>query len=189
LAFRNEALMDHLKFNAAHIKASNEWYRFLSYGMVHADYLHLGVNMYVLYAFGKWVVYDFNWMFDQLANLMFVVLYFTALAVSVVPSYFKNKNNLFYNAVGASGAISAVVYVSIILNPLSSISFIFIPISFPAWIWGALYLIYSMIMSKKGNTLIGHSAHFWGAVYGLLFILVTKPQVYILFFDKLTKVN
>ena len=183
IAFQKIEVMDKLKFNAVHIHTSKEWYRFLSYGTVHANYLHLGVNMYVFWSFGKYILFDFHYIFGQLANLYFTLLYIPALALSVVPSYLKNRNNVFYNAVGASGAVSAIVYVSIILNPMAGLGLILIPIYLPAWIFGALYLIYTIIMSKRGNSTIGHSAHLWGAVYGLIFILLVKPSLYLNFFE------
>ncbi len=185
LAFQNAELFDKLKFNPSHISNSKEWYRFFSYGIVHADYMHLIINMYVLWSFGKLIIMDFHYIFDRLGNLYFLLLYIPALGISVIPSYFKNKADYTYNAVGASGAISAIVYVSIILNPTMSMGLIFIPIPIPAWIFGALYLGYTIFMSKKENTRIGHSAHLWGAVYGMFYLLLIKPELYLWFFNQI----
>jgi len=185
MALRNNELMDKLKFNPSHIQNSKEWYRFFSYGIIHADYIHLFVNMYVLWSFGKIVVYDFNYFFGNIANLLFLALYIPALGISVIPSFIKNKDNVFYNAVGASGAVSAVVYVSIILNPTAGLGIILIPISLPAWLFGTLYLIYTIVMSKKTDTKIGHSSHLWGALYGLLFILIAEPRAYLYFIQQI----
>jgi len=179
MALRNAEIMDKLKFNPSHIHNSKEWYRLFSYGLIHNDFMHLAVNMYVLWNFGEIVIDDFQELFGPLANLYFVLLYIPALAISVVPSYFKNKENIFYNAVGASGAVSAVVYTSIILNPSLPMRLIFIPIDLQAWIFGALFLAYTIYMDKKGNTRIGHSAHLWGALYGMLFIFVIEPRIYL----------
>jgi membrane associated rhomboid family serine protease len=184
MAFQNPELFDKLKFNPSHISNSKEWYRFFSYGIIHADFLHLIVNMYVLWSFGRLIIYDFRAIFENLGNLYFLLLYIPALGVSVIPSYFKNKADYSYNAVGASGAISAVVYVSIILNPTMSMGLIFIPIPMPAWVFGALYLAYTIIMSKKENTRIGHSAHLWGAVYGMVYLLLVEPRLYLWFFNQ-----
>ncbi len=185
MAFRNVELFDKLKFNPSHIGNSKEWYRFFSYGIIHADYIHLLINMYIFWIFGKIVLANFQYLFQNLGNLYFLLLYVPAIGISVIPSYFKHKSDPFYNAVGASGAISAIVYVSIILNPNLPMGLLFIPFSLPAWIFGALYLIYTIIMSKKGNTKIGHSAHLWGAVYGMLFILLVEPRLYLWFFHQL----
>jgi len=185
IALRNAEIFDKLKFNPSHIENSKEWYRFFSYGIIHADYLHLFINMYVLWSFGKIVIYDFNYFFGNLANLLFLALYVPALCISVIPSFIRHKKNIFYNAVGASGAVSAVVYASIILNPNAGLGFILIPISLPAWLFGTLYLIYTYFMSKKADTKIGHSSHLWGALYGLLFMLIAEPKSYLYFFQQI----
>jgi len=185
MALRNNELMDKFKFNPSHILNSKEWYRFFSYGVIHANYLHLFVNMYVLWSFGRIVIMDFSYTFGSFGNILFLALYIPALAISVIPSYIKNKENIFYNAVGASGAVSAVVYVSIILNPNAGLGFILIPIYLPAWLFGTLYLIYTFIMSKRPDTVIGHSSHLWGALYGLLFLLIAEPRYYLYFFQQI----
>lgn len=185
LAFRNREIMDKFKFNPSHILNSGEWHRFFSYGLVHADYIHLAINMYVLWSFGKLTLLDFYQLFGNLSNLYFILLYIPALAISVIPSYFKNKENVLYNAVGASGAVSAIVYISIILNPTIKLGLIFIPIGLPAWLFGLIYLIFTIVMSKKENTLIGHSAHLWGSLYGMLFILLIEPKLYLWFFAEI----
>ena len=181
MAIKDYSLMDKLKFNPSHILNSKEWYRFLTYGFIHSDYIHLGVNMWVLWVFGKGIIWYFQYFFDNLANIFFLALYIPAIAISVIPSFNKHKNNVFYNAVGASGAVSAVVYASIIIAPTSSMYLFLIPFPIPAWIFGTLYLVYTIIMDKKGNSVIGHSAHLWGAIYGLIFMLITKPETYLNF--------
>ena len=185
LAFKNPELFDKLKFNPAHIQNSREWYRFFSYGFIHADFFHLIINMSVLYSFGEMVRYEFQSIFGTQANLYFTLLYIPALALSVIPSYLKNKENVFYNAVGASGAVSAIVYTAIILNPTLTMGLIFIPIPLPAWIFGLLYIIYTIVMSKREDTRIGHSAHLWGSVYGMLFILILEPEIYVWFISQI----
>lgn len=185
MAFKNVELFDKCKFNPSHILNSKEWYRFFSYGIVHADFFHLAINMWVLWIFGEGIVYYFGYFFEELSNLYFILLYIPALAISVIPSYLKHKENIFYNAVGASGAVSAVVYASIIIAPTSSLYLMFIPIAIPAWLFGAIYLVYTIVMDKRGNSNIGHSAHLWGALYGLLFMLIAKPDVYIYFFQQI----
>ncbi len=184
-AFKNVLLMDKLKFNPYHLLNSKEWYRFLSYGFVHADFIHLGINMWVLWIFGKGIVWYFTYFFGELANLYFLALYIVAIVISVIPSFIKHKNDLLYNAVGASGAVSAVVYASIIISPTSEMYLFLIPFGIPAWIFGILYLVYTIVMDKRGNSTIGHSAHLWGAIYGLLFMLIARPQTYIEFIKQI----
>jgi membrane associated rhomboid family serine protease len=131
--------------------------------------------MFVLWSFGTMVESLFANNFGNLSSLYFLVLYIGGVAFSTLPSYGKHKNHDFYNAVGASGAVSAVLFSSILMYPEGSVVFIFFPVPIPAWIFGILYLIYSAYMSRKGNDNIGHDAHFWGAVFGLAFTILLRP--------------
>jgi membrane associated rhomboid family serine protease len=99
--------------------------------------------------------------------------------LSVLPSFGKYKNDPGYNAVGASGAVSAVVFASILFVPLGKIYLFFIPIGIPAFIFGGLYLIYSAYMAKRGGDNIGHDAHFWGALFGFVYTIAIKPKVFL----------
>jgi membrane associated rhomboid family serine protease len=105
--------------------------------------------------------------------------------MSVLSSFGKHKDNLYYNAVGASGAVSAVVFASIVFNPMAPIRFIFIPIDIPAFIFGGAYLFYSWYMARKGNDSIGHDAHFWGAIFGIVFTIALKPSLAMHFVSRL----
>ena len=142
LCFNDASLMDKLKFNAYDVKHSNHWYRFFTYGFVHAGWFHLIINMYVLYYFGQVVETVFHLYFPAKFLLYFILLYLGGLLLSIIPSFGKNKNNVFYNAVGASGAVSAIVFASIILFPEGRISIFPIPIGIPAPVFGLLYLAY-----------------------------------------------
>lgn len=179
-AFNDIAFFDKLKFNASHTINSKEYYRLFSSGLIHADWMHLIINMYVLYMFGEIVLYFFLLIFGLFANLHFLVLYILGLGLSSIPSLIKHRNNYAYNAVGASGAVSAVVFSSILLYPQGGIGFIFIPgIDIPSWLFGILYLAYSAYMSKKNIDNIGHDAHFWGAIWGLVYTIIIRPEVVI----------
>ncbi len=176
MAFSNRELFDKLKFNAWHIKRDNEWYRFISYALLHADWGHLLINMFVLWSFSNVVMTFFERDFGPIANLYFLLLYIGGIAFSTLYDYARQLNNIYYNAVGASGAVAAVVFSSIILYPVGSISFIFLPIGIPSWLFGILYLVYSVYMGKRNVDNIGHNAHFWGAVYGIVFTVVINPD-------------
>lgn len=184
-AFSNQEIFDKLKFNAYIIKHSKQGYRFLSYGLVHADWIHLIINMFVLFSFSKTVIIIFRFHFGIIGILYFLCLYVGGLALSTIASYLKHKENYYYNAVGASGAVSAVLFSSIILWPKGSIGFIFIPIDIPSPIFGLIYLGYSFWMSKKANDNIGHDAHFWGAVFGIIFTIAINPEFFFIFIDNL----
>ena len=105
--------------------------------------------------------------------------------MSVLPSFGKHKNDPYYNAVGASGAVSAVVFASILFNPTNKITIFPVPIGIPSFIFGILYLIYSAYMGKRGKDNIGHDAHFWGAVYGVVFTIALEPRVGLFFIHEI----
>ncbi|MFC2111422.1 rhomboid family intramembrane serine protease [Bacteroidota bacterium] len=184
-AFSNHELFDKLKFNAYSIKHSKEGYRFLSYGLLHADWMHLLINMFVLHSFGKIVMIFFDFHFEAKSFLYFLCLYVGGITLSTIASYIKHKENYYYNAVGASGAVSAVLFSSIILYPKGEIFLMFIPIPISSPIFGLLYLAYSFWMSKKANDNIGHDAHFWGAVFGIIFTIAIRPEFFTNFIDNL----
>jgi membrane associated rhomboid family serine protease len=184
-AFQNQELFSKLKFNAYIIREGNQWYRFFSYGFLHADWAHLLINMFVLYSFGEQVEFFMKYYFGDEGRLFYVLLYIGGIILSTVPSYEKHKNDAWYNAVGASGAVSAVVFSSIIFWPNAKIMFLLLPIPMPAALFGVLYLVYSAYMAKRATDNIGHDAHFWGAVYGVVFTIVLKPALALLFIDQL----
>ena len=182
-AFKDVSLFNKLLFNAYRIKHFKEWYRFFSHGLVHADMMHLGFNMYVLWMFGDIVMDFFTYYFGVMANLAFLGLFIPALFFSSLGSYFKHKDNGHYNAVGASGAVSAIVFASIILYPEGRMGILFIPFMIPSWLFGLLYLGFTAYMDKKQMDNIGHNAHFWGSIYGVLFILALRPERFLHFFQ------
>jgi membrane associated rhomboid family serine protease len=133
--------------------------------------------MLVFYSFGEIVEGYFRLYFIHRYFLYFVLLYVGGLMLSIIPAFGKHKNDVFYNAVGASGAVAAVIFSSIILYPTGKIMLFFIPVGIPSSIFGLLYIAYEYYMSKRSHDNIGHDAHFWGAVYGVIFTLVLRPQL------------
>jgi membrane associated rhomboid family serine protease len=138
----------------------------------------------VLWSFGDVVLSFFNVDFGQASLLYFSGLYIGGAFFSTVYDYAKQKDNIFYNAVGASGAVSAVVFSSIILYPAGRIYLFFIPIGIPSWIFGLLYLAYSAYMGKRGGDNIGHNAHFWGAVFGIVYTILINPAYIEMFIEQ-----
>lgn len=183
LAFNNMRLFDQLKFNAYLIKQRNEGWRFFSYALVHAGWAHLLINMFVLYSFGAFVEEALKDLFGSRGFLYYLMLYVGGVLFSTLWDFGKFKNDPYYSAVGASGAVSAVVFASILLNPGSSIFLFPIPFPLPSWVFGIVYLVYSAYMGKKGTDNIGHTAHFWGAVYGIALVIVLVPGVISNFFS------
>jgi membrane associated rhomboid family serine protease len=184
-ALNNENLFAKLKFNAYDAKHSNHWYRFFTYGFVHAGYIHLFINMLVLYSFGVIVETYFKFYFPGKSSFYYMLLYTGGLILAIIPSFGKHKNDVFYNAVGASGAVAAVVFASIILYPTGKIFLFFIPIPIPAPIFGIFYVAYEYYMAKRGGDNIGHDAHLWGAIFGVVFTLALKPGLALIFLQQL----
>ncbi len=185
VCLNNEELFNRLKFNAFDVKHSNQWYRFFSYGFLHSGWVHLLINMMVLYSFGNLVEHFFRGYFIEKYILYYILLYLGGLLLSIIPAFGKHKNDVFYNAVGASGAVSSVIFASIIIFPKAPISFFFIPVEIPAWIFGIFYIIYELYMSRKAKDNIGHDAHFWGAVYGVIFMIALKPSLAVGFLQQI----
>ena len=145
------------------------WYELFTSGFLHANFGHLFVNMFTLYFFG-------SIMEQILGPLYFLGLYLTALIVAGIPSVIKFKNNPNYATLGASGAVGGVLFAYIFLFPLESIYLFLIPIPIPAFIFGVLYLIYSMYESKQARGKVNHEAHIAGAVWGILYLLIFVPN-------------
>jgi len=186
-AFSNDEMFNKLKFNAYMVARKKEYFRMFSHGLLHAGWLHLGINMYVLWSFGQTVesIFSRTDFFGELARygkFFYVLMYVLAIPIAALPSLFKHRNNFSYNSVGASGAVSAVVFSLILFAPLAPLRIILIPIDIPAVVLGAGYLIYSYIMSRRGDSGIAHDAHFAGAVFGFLFPLILNPKIILHFF-------
>ena len=187
-AFNRRELFDKLQLNPYAVYHKKEWYRIISHGFVHADWVHLFVNMFVLFSFGSSVEH----IFKQLAAngiikspiLAYVLLYFISMIFATLTTIKKQKDNHLYNSVGASGAVSAVVFTCIFFQPLAKLYF-YAVIPIPGIVFGVLYLGYSHYMSKRGGDNINHDAHFIGAVFGFLFPLIIDPKLINVFIGQL----
>lgn len=184
VCFNNHSLNAKLIFNPYLVKHHNEWYRMVSSGFQHADFLHLFINMFVLLSFGSAVEDYYALAFGAHGNWVFLLLYISSIFAANVSTLYKYQNNSAYNALGASGAVSAVVFTSILFNPFNKI-YLYGIIGLPGILLGIIYLGYSYYMSKKQNDNINHEAHFYGAVYGILFTLALKPKVINIFIYEL----
>ena len=178
LCFNGTLNGNKLIFNAYQVWHRKEWYRMLTSGIIHSGWGHLFFNMLTLYFFGRVVEQYFSAAFGGvLGTVLYVVLYVSALAISSLGDLVKYRNNWNYNALGASGAVSAVLFASILFAPKMGIYIYLIPIPVPGYIFAPLYLLYCWYMAKRNMDNIGHTAHFWGAVYGILFPIICKPDV------------
>lgn len=178
-AFGNYAMMDKFIFRPAEARRG-QWYRFFTYGVLHADYTHLIFNMFTLYFFGSDIERTFKITFgEQAGTLFYLLLYITALPVSILATYLKQKNNTNYRGLGASGAVSAIIFAYILINPMNFMGVLFIPVWLPAFLFGTIFLLISVSLDKKQSKGINHSAHITGGLYGIAFMVA----VFIAFSD------
>ena len=169
-AFSNQKMMDDMIFYPPAITKRGQFYRFFTHGFIHADWGHLIFNMIALWSFGEGLekVFSFDCVFDKWSKLLYLLLYFSALFMASFPDYLKYKDSYHFRSLGASGAVSAVIFSMILFFPQTPIRIFFIPIDIPGWIFGLIYLGISAYLDKRGGGTINHSAHFWGAAYGII---------------------
>ena len=173
IAFNNQQVMDNLIFYPPAVSEKKQYYRFITCGFIHADIAHLAFNMISFYLFSNALVEPaFIQFFGDYGRAVLLLMYLLALIVCLLPTYWKNKDNDNYRSLGASGAVSAVIFAGIIIAPQLQMGFFIIPPVIPGFIFGPLYLICSYYLDKKGGGNINHSAHIWGALFGVVFIIV-----------------
>ncbi|MEO6069808.1 MAG: rhomboid family intramembrane serine protease [Chitinophagaceae bacterium] len=168
--FSSPKVINDLIFYTPAITQRNQWYRFFTCGLIHADWGHLIFNMISLYFLGRFVESSFEDLFGANGKWLYLLLYISGLFFSLLPTYLKNKNNPSYRSLGASGAVSAVIFAGLLLVPTIELYVYFIKM--PGFVFAPLYMIFSIMMGRSGKGNINHSAHIWGAVYGLVFTLV-----------------
>ena len=183
-AFSQSETMDQFQFNAFQIVHRRQYYRILTHAFVHASWEHLIVNMIVLYSFGSNVEHYFRDEFGSISVYYYLILFFGSVTFSSLWSLVKQKDNPYYNSVGASGAVSAVLFTAIFFDPWNPV-YLFGILPFPGIIFGALYLYYSYYMSNKKMDNIGHDAHFLGAIFGFLLPVVLRPSLFVIFIHML----
>ena len=183
MCFSNNDLLNKLIFHPPAVAQQRQWYRFLTSGFIHKDGNHLLLNMITLFFFGMVLEPGFTTL--GLGPVLYAVFYLSAIIVSEIPTYIKKRNDENYYSLGASGAVSAVVFAIVLFAPWELIYLkFFIPIPFILYAVG--YIIYSFYMDRKGTDHVGHSAHLWGALYGIVFMLIAYPDSLKIFMDKIT---
>lgn len=176
LCFNNRNLFNKLLFSPYATIREKQWYRFVSSAWVHSDFTHLFVNLFVLYFFGSSMESFFTSSFGSLGIVYYLILFVGSVIIAHLPTYFKEKDNYAYASVGASGGVSGVLFAFILLQPLEPL-YLYGIIKIPGIVFGVLYLIYSNYMSKRGGDNINHDAHMFGALGGMLILVLFKPQV------------
>ena len=183
IAFSNRTVMNRLIMWPPAMQRG-QYDRFITYGFVHADSTHLLFNMFTLFFFGRAIE---NFYRPYFGGLGFVLFYLAALVVSMLPSYLKHKDDPNYLSLGASGAVSAVLFAYILFAPWNLIYVFFIPV--PAIIYALLYTAYSVYAAKRGQDNINHSAHLWGAAFGVIATIAIEPALIQRFIAKLLSFN
>ena len=177
LGFNNREVIRQFQFNAFQVYHKRQYYRMVTHALVHANWEHLLVNMIVLWSFGSVVEHYFEINFGGNSPWYYLTLFVGSIVLSSVWSLIKQRNNFYYNAIGASGAVSAVLFAAIFFNPWEPIYF-FGVLPIPGIIFGILYLYYSFYMSRRKLDNIGHDAHFLGAVIGFCAPILMRPTLF-----------
>lgn len=173
IAFNNQGLFYKLDFQPYEIQRNplKNLYRFLTHGFIHADWMHLLFNMFSFFFFAGSIENVFDYKFQNLSVLYFMLLYLGGIFMSVIHTFEKHKNDIWYHGVGASGGVSAILMANVIYFPLNEIC-LYGFICFPGILWALIYLAYSFYMGRRGGDYINHDAHFIGAIYGVVITLI-----------------
>lgn len=169
------------------VKRYNQFYRFITSGFIHADYMHLFFNMFTLLFFGQVVEVYFS-IYGLGGNIAYLALYFLGLIASDLPTYLKQKDNYNYHCLGASGAVSAIVFAAVVFNPWGSI-YLYGALKISALVYAVLYIVYCVAMARRGGDNINHDAHLWGSLFGFGFTIALigamQPALFELILDQL----
>ncbi|CAG5009291.1 hypothetical protein DYBT9275_04463 [Dyadobacter sp. CECT 9275] len=183
-AFNNYSFMDKMLLNPYRVMKKNEYYRFLTSGFVHADFGHLIFNMLSLWFVGEGIERLFAMLFGANGSFYYLFLYLVGIIVSDIPTFMKHRNNSNYNSLGASGGVSAVLFAAILYAPLMDI-YLYFFIQLKAFIFGILFLGYSLFEARRGTSYVNHSAHLYGAIFGMVFMAVVYPDAVPGFFQQI----
>ncbi|WP_374948974.1 rhomboid family intramembrane serine protease [Mucilaginibacter sp.] len=169
-AFNDENIYARFILNPYGVSRGERVYAVITSGFIHKDWNHLLFNMFSYFFFAFQLE-------ELIGHWQFGLLYMLSLILSDLPSIQKHKEDIWYNSLGASGAVSAVIFSYIMYNPLASLGIMFIPIPIPAWIFGILYLVYCHFASKHARDNVNHDAHLFGAISGLVITIALSPHV------------
>ncbi|MGN6150885.1 MAG: rhomboid family intramembrane serine protease [Lysobacteraceae bacterium] len=181
-AFEKPRLLNRWVLWPPAVDRQGQYDRLLTSGFVHADWWHLIFNMVTLYSFGPAME---SHLASRITEIGYLVFYLSAVVVAILPSYVRHRQDASYRSLGASGAVSAVLFGFILLDPWAGIYLFLIPVAIPAFLFAGLYLAYTAWMDKRGGDNINHSAHLWGALYGVGFTLALNPELAVRFVRRL----
>ena len=181
-AFHDRRLMDRLILWPPAVERRHQYDRLLTYGFVHADWMHLLFNMVTLWSFGSAVERVFS---AWITPVGYVLFYLSAIVIAILPTYLRHRRDADYRSLGASGGVAAVLFAYILFDPWSTLVIFPIPVPIPAILFALLYVGYSIWMDRRGGDNVNHSAHLWGAAYGVLFTVLMEPRVASTFLSRL----
>jgi membrane associated rhomboid family serine protease len=170
--FTNQSFFDGYKFEVDRILVNKDYKRLITSGFLHINWMHLIFNMLSLYAFSS--ILEFS-----LGGVKFLIIYMASLIGGDLLSLLIHKNHGDYSAVGASGAVCGVIFASIAIFPGMGVGFFGLPFSIPGWLYGILYVGYSIYGIRSAKDNIGHDAHLGGALIGMLIALAFAPEAFI----------
>lgn len=182
VSFNNYKVTDALIFWPPAISIKHQYWRFLTCGLIHADFMHLAFNMFTFYFFGR-ALENYYMGVLGLQHYYFLILYISAIIVANIPTYIKRHDDYNYRSLGASGAVVAVQFAFILIDPWETL-----------WLWGikmpailfvVLFLAYTIYMNKRGGDNVNHDAHLWGAIYGVIFTIAVRPEAASIFLDQI----
>ena len=183
-AWQRDSWMETMMMSPSRIAAHGEYWRFLTSGFIHADFTHLFFNLFSFYFFGTQLEYIFSVIFPGFGPWVFLVFYLLGIIVADLPTFFKQKNNHYFNSLGASGAVSATIFAGIMFFPTEKI-YLFGIVGIPGIIYAGLFTWYSIEMEGRGRDFVNHSAHLYGGLFGVVFVTLTYPQVWISFVQQI----
>jgi membrane associated rhomboid family serine protease len=175
-AWNNPEIMQKWIFNPYHISVNKQFHRFVTSGFIHNDYTHLFFNMFTFFFFGRSIESVFRYHFGNVGIFYFLALYILGIIISDIPTFIKNRNNMNYNALGASGGVSAIVFSWILFFPTQNI-YIMALLPIPGFVLGLLFIVYSYYQGKREGSRINHDAHLYGAIFGIIFTVLFVPNV------------
>lgn len=186
-AFSNRDFFYRFDFAPYSVEERKEYYRFVTHAFLHSDWAHLFFNMFVLFTFGGITQSYFETYLGNSGIFYFVLLYFGGIVFAVLPTFKKHKDDPSYHSIGASGAVSAVLFSYIVFSPASELTLLIFPFfGLPSIVWGIAYLGYEHYQSRKNNSNINHDAHLTGALFGIAFTLIAVPKSLSSFIEQIT---
>ena len=180
-AWQRPALFNAMIYHGPSVK-KGQWWRLISHGFIHGDGNHLLFNMITLFFFGRYME---QLLAPGITAAGYILFYLAGILVAILPTHFRHGKNPRYRSLGASGAVSAVLFGYILINPWSMLFVMFVPV--PAVVFAAAYVAYSLWADRRGGDNVNHSAHMFGAVWGVGFLLIINPALLPRFWNELLK--